>query len=1038
MARLRACETDHPRSRGEHPFSPGGTQCLCRFLVLSGFVHGVMMSEVCAGVGGSVFAMVREAVVVDDRLWGKAEGLRRPYPLMGHLVDAAVVAGVLWDEVLDAGQCERIAVALGLSVGDARGVVMFWAGLHDIGKIMPVFQDMARGEHPGYCQFLDDPRYTHDRSGDSQVGRVGHEHATGRAVPGLLGGLGYPEEGMVEYQLRCQVGQILGGHHGRYPLGLEEDEVEAVDGGMVELGGGGWARERRAHVALLRDVLGQPAVPRVEAVPVALAVVIAGLVIVADWLASQEHVVEERLTAWFDRPEPGTPGAVRAHAAEMSRLAPGIVADAGLGRATFRSRDFAVQFPEITDPHPLQRSVERGLGGKVAGPGILLVTAPTGEGKTEVALHAATVMGGAVGGSGVFFALPTQATANQMYERVKAFALRNLTDSARITLTHGAADLNERYQLADEDTAADGPDTPEPRVLSHDADRGNGTGFVFGSGGVSVEASRWLRQRWRGLLAPISVGTIDQALMGVLPLRYNALRHVGLAGKTVVIDEAHSYDAFTHALLLRLLNWLGAMGAPVVLLSATLTGGTARGLVRAYLTGAGHGSTAEVPTPGYPGWLYADGRTGTFVMPPTAVTTVRSRDLDITVRRVTHTYDPSIAGGRLAVVLGELEQVVRTGGCAAVICTTVGEAQDTYAALRDHLTRVHGLGYTGWDDRASGTGEVPGEGTLLRLLHARFPAYRRAELTAEAESWFGRGDKDTTRRPMLPRGAILVATQVIEQSLDFDFDLVISDLAPMAQLLQRAGRAWRHAATPRPAWAAGPRLVVLASPVDGTVKAPQTWGDVYSESLLHRTEELLSARQGTPVAIPGDVQTLVDGVYDEEFRSDNSEELLKRDLERLGDDMARQGLANLVMIPPPALADLYGLTTSEADADLIATRLGAETVQLLPVYVDADGDRWLDEACSIPLPPCGSGWKGRFTRTEVRNLLSLVVPYRHGAWCAACTAEHRPPTAWRKEPRLARLVLLPHRVTVEGVQGAAFGDLTLRVDHALGLRAEKE
>ena len=850
---------------------------------------------------------------------------------------------------------------------------------------------------------------------------------------GLLGGLGYPEDGMVEYQLRCQVGQILGGHHGRYPLGLEEDEVEAADGGMVELGMGGWAQERREHVALLRDLLGVPAVPQVEAVPVACAVVIAGLVIVADWLASQEHVVEERLTAWFGRPEPGTPGAVRAHAAEMSQLAPGIVADAGLGRAVFRSRDFTGQFPEIADPHPLQRSVEQGLGGKVAGPGILLVTAPTGEGKTEVALHAATVMGDAVGGSGVFFALPTQATANQMYERVKDFALRNLTDSARITLTHGAADLNERYQPADEGSRADGQDTPEPRVLSHDADRGTESG----SGGVSVEASRWLRQRWRGLLAPISVGTIDQALMGVLPLRYNALRHVGLAGKTVVIDEAHSYDAFTHALLLRLLNWLGAMGVPVVLLSATLTGGTARGLVRAYLAGAGHGSTAEVPTPGYPGWLYADGRTGTFVTPSAPVGTVRSRDLDIAVRRVTHTYDPTVPDGRLAVVLGELEQVIRAGGCAAVICTTVGEAQDTYAALRDHLTGIHGPGYTGWDDRVSGTGDMPGESTLLRLLHARFPAYRRAELTTEAETWFGRSDKKTTRRPTLLRGAILVATQVIEQSLDLDFDLVISDLAPMAQLLQRAGRAWRHAATPRPAWAPGPRLVVLASPVDGTVKAPQTWGDVYSESLLQRTEELLSVLQGATVAIPGDVQTLVDGVYDEEFRSDNPEELFKRDLERLGGDMARQGLANLVMIPPPALADLYGLTASEADADLIATRLGAETVQLLPVYDDADGDRWLDEACSVRLPSRGSGRNGRFTRAEVRTLLSLVVLYRHGAWRAACTAEHRPPTTWRKEPRLARLVLLPHCVTNEGIQGATFDDLTLRVDRALGLRAER-
>ncbi|MFC4328256.1 CRISPR-associated endonuclease Cas3'', partial [Streptomyces andamanensis] len=241
-------------------------------------------------------------MVVDSRLWGKAKGLERPYPLMGHLVDTALIAGVLWDEALEAGQRERIAAALGLGMRDARQVVMLWAGLHDIGKIMPVFQDAARDEHPGHCAFLDELRYAHDRDRDSRVGRVGHEHATAKAIPGLLGALGYPVDGMAEYQLRCQVGQILGGHHGRYPLGIEEDELEVAEGGMVELGRGAWAQERHEHVALLRDLLGEPPVPQVEAVPVASAVVIAGLVIVADWLASQEHVVEGRLTAWFNRP----------------------------------------------------------------------------------------------------------------------------------------------------------------------------------------------------------------------------------------------------------------------------------------------------------------------------------------------------------------------------------------------------------------------------------------------------------------------------------------------------------------------------------------------------------------------------------------------------------------------------------------------------------------------------------------------------------------------------------------------------------------
>ena len=973
--------------------------------------------------------------MVDDRLWGKAKGLRRPYPLMGHMVDTAMVAGVLWDRLLDDGQRERISRALDLAEPEACRAVMLWAGLHDIGKAMPLFQDMARTEHAAHCRFLAEPQYEHDRSRDGQAEVVRHDFASSRALPHLLEGLGYPASGMAAFQLRCQIAQMLGGHHGRYPVGVEEDELEFANARLVELGGNGWARERHTHVGMLHELLGSPGAPQVEAIPVASAVVVTGLVIVADWLASQEHVVERQLAAWYGGGRPGSSDAVRAHGAAAARLAPRIVADAGLGRTAFRSRDFGVQFPAISKPHPLQRSIEQELRKGVEGPGILLVTAPTGEGKTEAALHAATVMGDAAGSRGLFFALPTQATANQMYDRVVDFARANLLDPAQITLAHGSADLYEGYRPAGRRHDEVDQHAFGSRVLS---DHGDAPGATRADG-VSVEASHWLRSRGRGLLAPISVGTIDQALMGVLPLRRNALRHLGLVGKTVVVDEAHAYDAFTHALLLRLLNWLGAMEVPVVLLSATLTGRTAASLVGQYLSGAGlKGASASVPAPRYPGWLYADGRTGRFLVPAEQVGTVRARSLDIDVRQVKHTYDAADADGRLAVILDESDKVAAEGGCAAVICTTVAEAQQTYDALRTHLTDRHGPRYTGWDDRASGTGEMQGDGTLLRLLHARFPAFRRADLTEEAERWYGRGDKPATRRPALPRGAILVATQIIEQSLDIDFDLVISDLAPVAQLLQRAGRAWRHDTTPRPDWATTPRIVVLSPSSEGKLSVPKSWGDVYSPSLLHRTEELLIQRQNTPVRVPEDVQELVDGVYEEEFTSRDPEQLMRRDLDRLGEEMAREGLARLVMIPPPAMADLHDLTTSDADSDLVATRLGTETVQLLPVYRDADGTPWLDEDCTVPFPERGTGREERFTLTEIRTLLRRVVPYAHGPWRAHCTKGNQPPAAWLAEPHLARLVLLPHQVTAGSVTGSALGDHHLRVDHSLGLTVWRE
>ncbi|WP_405797434.1 CRISPR-associated endonuclease Cas3'' [Streptomyces sp. NBC_01506] len=975
--------------------------------------------------------------MIDARLWGKSDGLAKPYSLIGHLVDSAMVCGAVWDGVLTAGLRRRVAESLDVELEEARRIVMFWAGLHDLGKIMPQFQDLAVRARPTHCGFLREAAYAHDRVNDSKVKKIRHEYATHRALPQLLAQLGYPVPGgRIARLLLAQVAQMLGGHHGRYPEGIEPQDLRDPLINLRELGAGAWDEQRREHVAALYEVLGRPVIPDRGALPVHLAVRIAGVVIVSDWIASQEHVIQQQQKSLDAHPDVGSSTALYAHARSAESMAPALVEEAGLGRATFGNGAFRDMFPEIASPYPLQLSVEAGLGGAVEGPGILLVTAPTGDGKTETALYAASVMGAACGTAGLFFALPTQATANQMYGRLVRFAEKNLLESAQLTLLHGAADLYAPYIEPADGIAHGGVD---PRVLSDHESGGDRARQI------SVEASQWLRKRGRGILAPLAVGTIDQALMGVLPLKRNALRHLGLSGKTVVIDEAHAYDAYTHALLLRLLEWLGAMEVPVVLLSATLTGETARGMVRAYLSGAdADAGVREVPAPSYPGWLFASAHSDRVLEPAEPLRSERERDLAVDVRRVTHTYEPTVEGGRLATVLDVLDDVASSGGCAAVICTTVAEAQQTYDALRAHYCSRYGEGYLGWDDRSEEdrAQEDAGAGPRLRLLHARFPAARRAEITAEAERWFGRTDKPEVRRPTGPRGAVLVATQVIEQSLDLDFDLVVSDLAPMAMLLQRAGRVWRHAAPApaRPDWSEGPRLVVLA-PVgkDRELSVPASWGDVYAQSLLHRTLELLGRRNGASLAVPGDVQELVDAVYDPEFASAAPEELMERDLRRMADDMARHALAGMVALPPPRLVrSLHALTTSDADEELIRTRLGAESVQVLPVFENEAG-LWLDDACSVALPESGCGPAGRFTTAEVRALLGYVAPLAHGPWRAECGPANVPPVAWRDEPRLARLVVLPHRPTGGGIaQGALLGETRITCDRVLGLVVRRE
>jgi CRISPR-associated endonuclease/helicase Cas3 len=136
------------------------------------------------------------------------------------------------------------------------------------------------------------------------------------------------------------------------------------------------------------------------------------------------------------------------------------------------------------------------------------------------------------------------------YRRVRRFAAAIAEGPAAVTLLHSMSWLNAEYEARS--TAGIGGSAT---VASDDAD-------------TYVVAPDWLRGRKRGVLAHLSVGTIDQALLAALTTKHNALRMLGLSGKVFIVDEAHAYDEYMQTLLRRLLNWLGALGCPVVLLSA--------------------------------------------------------------------------------------------------------------------------------------------------------------------------------------------------------------------------------------------------------------------------------------------------------------------------------------------------------------------------------------------------------------------------------------------------------------------------------------
>ncbi|MGW7352964.1 CRISPR-associated helicase Cas3' [Streptomyces sp. NPDC054784] len=912
---------------------------------------------------------------VDPRLWGKERGLERPYPVVCHLLDTAAVCLELWDCVLGPRLQDRVADALGLTVAEARSVVALWAGLHDVGKISPVFQAQVPS---AFAAVREDPEYVFAPGAEAERA-FRHEVATHWSVAVLLEEAGYPGGRRVARRASHQVAQLLGGHHGLFGRVLKVREL--AGGSLVQpgLGEEGWVAQRRAHFVAVRDVLGADAVPK-EQLPSELAVVVAGLVVVSDWLASQTDAIRavQPPSGWK-----GGPGEVKVHWARARGAAHGLVEDAQLGRARFAVEDFASMFN--FSPNPLQRDLVDHLPSLVGveGSGLLLVTAPTGDGKTEAALFAASVLGRASGARGLYFALPTMATADGMFPRVDLFARKAVDGERALALLHSMAWLHPAYSDSQMVVESSGD------VVSADAQ-------------TSVIAGEWLRGRNRGLLASMGLGTVDQALSAVLPVKHNALRLFGLSDKVFVVDEAHAYGPWMHSLLVRLLEWLGAFRAPVVLLSATLTGRAAGSLVDAYRRGAGFVEPVGV-APRYPGWLFVDAGTG-GVSEPRGVESARERRLDVSVRRVvwdvtTGAAETAAGGGRREALRDELAVVAREGGTALVCCTTVEEAQRTFRDLRAAFPRL---------------AKVKGG---LRLLHSRYPARDRQRITKECTEAYGKPGPGSGVRP----ASILVATQVVEQSLDFDFDLVVSDLAPLAQLLQRAGRARRHARGPggRPGWARdenAPRLVVW-EPVDEEerTRPPGSWRSVYDRSLLVRTAILLREVEGRGIAVPGDLQALVDEVYAEDFVDRLSEaaagELKRWDAEREGAEMAEAHLARSMAAicgPGDVGGDLYRLSERHAGVteELVTTRLGADSGRVLCVYEQSGGALTLDQNGDTPL----NAFEGKLSREQLRQVVSRVAPVP-GGWLRG--AEGLPaPRGWDGQPLLRGVVLL--RMTRDG------------------------
>ncbi|MEW1675347.1 CRISPR-associated helicase Cas3' [Streptomyces noursei] len=913
---------------------------------------------------------------IDSRLWGKFDGLPFPYPLGCHLLDTAAISIELWRTHLTSGQRRDIADAFGVPAAEACSMVAFWAGLHDIGKCCPSFQAQPSGPAPS---FLSDEPFEAPE-GWMHEGTVRHERVSHIVLPDLLRHYGYDSSSRPRRSMAHQVAQILGGHHGIYGPMLDRKSMVDPGGAEPRVGtAAGWVEQRGALVDVVYEACGRPVAPS-KVAPAGVAVLVTGLVVLADWIASKVGWVLARQRDW----DAHRGNDWLAHHRRACEAAPTAVAAAQLSAPTWRpANSFAEAFPQIATPHPLQADLAARLQGLVKNAGLLLVTAQTGDGKTESGLFGARVLGAASGRNGLAVLLPTMATTNAMWARITQYVSKNAWEDTPVTLLHGMAWLNPDY--TGEDAEA-----------------------VIEDGCISTTATDFLRGRHLGLVSGVTVGTWDQAAIAALPVRFNVLRWLGLSGKTVIIDEAHAYDAYGHALTIRLLEWLGHLRVPVVLLSATLSGAIARRLVNAYRRGSGHTEPSEVNAP-YPGWLFADAETGEVTTSP-ILGSSRAHALHVDVHEIRHTHDTRVSGGRadrLHRELAPLYDVREDTGSALVVCNTVRDAQQTYLTL---------------------SGRRGTRRPRIVLLHARMPVWQREETTNSVLDALG------PRAPRPQEPLVIVSTQVAEQSLDVDFDLVVSDLAPLAQLLQRAGRGHRHELGDRgsrPSWGDKPRLVVL-SPLGQL--PPRAWGEVYDEALLRRTRDELLQRQGGTIEVPGDVPKMIDTVYAELYEL--ADAALDDDHQRASRDTAQTAAADAAAVPTPDnVIDLYAMTDQDIDPSQVTTRLGADSARILPVYHSPDGNIWLDRNCTHPLPMPEPGHK-RLAREAVAGLVRLTVQ-APASYLPAPDEDTRVPSEWQHTPIAQDLRLLPHTVDSQGtIHPFHHGRHTLELDATLGLVRE--
>jgi CRISPR-associated endonuclease/helicase Cas3 len=827
-------------------------------------------------------------------LWGKLshDGSNTWLPLWVHMVDAGEVAGLLWKHWLPPNTKKIIEEGIDFKLNPTndtsrhiKSVAVFMAFAHDIGKATPCFQEKAT--KIGFGDIKDEiisKGLPFPKSYNPQAQRFTHSLLSEKILE-MAG-------------LDRSYAVVVGGHHGKPPN--VENDIDGSEGypDATGIGEKHWESVQQELVKFALEKAGLKELPK-GVLSVTAQVLLSGFLIMADWIASGEGFPLFSRDYLYRLNE--YDGKRASEAWEQLELPEFEEIADNCSRQSLYDVRFGIKTPRPMQMSSLQVALE------TKNPGIIVIEAPMGEGKTEAALAAAEVLALRYGMGGIYFALPTQATSDGIFKRIENWIRKLHKGGSRsIFLAHGKAGFNKDYEGI----------KIRSNICNYE-ERGQYDRYQ-----EAIVVNDWTQGRKKGLLSDFVVGTIDQILMCGLKQKHLALRHLGIANKVVIIDECHAYDTYMSSYLDLVLSWLGAYHIPVIVLSATLPPHRRNELIQAYneshrkkpkkknmLGSLRNPASIEKHTEEshsiasiYPLISYTDGNVIKEAIPQQSGRTLCIKMVVL----------------QKGMLMNTLQAQLSDGGCAGIICNTVQRAQD--------ITQIAET-YFGEEN--------------VELLHSRFISCDRVRKEQQVRSQLG--SPHDVPEDNRPHKLIVVGTQVMEQSLDIDFDVLFTDICPMDLLLQRMGRLHRHARKKiRPARLQEATCFVMGIEENGDFEKGSE--AVYGKYLLLKTEAVL----GDAITMPQDIPELVQQVYENGF----DDEILRK-LEGIPDDIKQ----------------VYNNAKNEYDSIIKCKKEKAKTFQIKqPVAQGKNLVGWLKADFQDP-----SGKRGEATVRDTGNSLDVLV-----------------------------------------------------------------